>query len=287
MTSTEFREKFKLPFASFSNPTDWQDGVGFSVIEEGENGFASIYKIGFYVRDSGVNPVKDIWVSVSYGKKTDGGISLGTTEGNLKTPIDLDFHKEFSYNTETDKFYFESKEIDPKDILLKIQKVHKLPTLIVKGLLLRLRLSLWRKIIPGGIKSADNILVRILWLISGERVKNDIMGRRLFEKSDEKIKMIEFADSKTLNFFGYQAKRWSVVFYCASHLIGYYAILKFGVPHYFFSEVFKNNFLSLCYVVVTFAIIEHSVPQFLKFIIKFTPVLYGNVLFKRLSVKAD
>lgn len=286
MTSKDFLEKFNVPFPNFTNPVEWHDGIGFSVVENDENNhkFASLYKIGLRP-DSKEGPVKDLWVSVSYGEKTDGGIILGSTNKSLKKPIDLYFHEEFFYDSESDIFYFQGKEIKPKDILLKIQKVHKSPTFVIKGSVLRFRLLWWRKILPGIVKFLDAILIKILLLVSGERIKHDITSRSLFEKSNEEIQTVEFADSETIDFFGYAAKRWSVVFYCTMHLLGYFFVLKIGIKHGFFTHIFKNNFLALCYVVISFALTEYLLPELLKRVLKKTPSFYGKIIFKRLNVK--
>ncbi|NBV29739.1 hypothetical protein EBS02_12155, partial [bacterium] len=226
MNSSELKNKFNLPFSNLSDAIEWQDAIGFSVIEDYQNGFVSLYKIGFLDKKLEGSEQKDLWISVSYGKKIDEGVSLGTGGNSLDIPIDLDFHKEFSYSPTKDKFYYQHQEISAKEILLKIQRIHKLPTLALKGFRLRFRLRLWRKFIPFLIKSIDSVFIAILWLVSGEKIRNDIMGRRLFEKPNEKIKTVEFDDPKTMDFFGYKAKRWSVVFYCVLHLVCYFLFWK-------------------------------------------------------------
>jgi hypothetical protein len=286
MTTPELIDHFQLSsFGNFSEPIQWLDGVGFSVVENGTNDFASLYKVGFSKQTN--SSVKDLWVSVSYGKMTDGGISLGSAGEDLKTPIDLDFHNEFSFNEETQIFYYHRQQIIPRDILLKVQAAHKLPTQNFKGLPLRLKLWYWRKTLPGIVKLFDGLLISILWIISGEKIEKGSIYTRLIGRPEESIQEsnIKFKEPKTVEFFGYKAKRWSVVFYCLVHLILYSLVVYFLIRHGFLTRLFKNNFLSLCYVIVSFAIVEHLLPLVLKKAInKSVPQLYGRVAFKRLKI---
>ena len=57
-----------------------------------------------------------------------------------------------------------------------------------------------------------------------------------------------------MEFFGYKAKRWSVVFYCLLHLTIFSFFYWKSIEYVFVNEMLNNNFLALCYVVVSFAL---------------------------------
>lgn len=289
MTTEDLVKQFELPFSNFSEPIKWQDDVGFSTVQSYGDGYGSLYKFGVYKQNQ-EEDFKKLSISVSYGKETDGGISLGTGKRGIWDPIDLNFSNEFSYSESKEKFFYNKKEIKAKDILLYIEEVHKKPTKAVRGFFLRNKLWFWRKMLPTLIKFFDLILIIILYLISGEKIKNDILKRYFSEKykesNNQKIdEEIEFEKNKTMEFFGYHAKRWSVVFYCSLHLLIYFFFFYLQNNHYHLtSNIGKNNFLALCYVVVSFTITEALIPKTIKNVISKTPKIFAQVAFKSIEV---
>jgi len=130
--------------------------------------------------------LKKLSISVSYGKETDGGISLGTGKKGIWNPVDLNFSDEFYYSESQKKFFHYKKEIEAKNILLYIEEIHKKPTRLVKGFFIRTKLWFWRKMLPNLIKFFDLFLISILYLISGEKINNDIFKRYFSEKYNER-----------------------------------------------------------------------------------------------------
>jgi hypothetical protein len=226
MTTEDLIKQFGLPFENFSTPIKWEGDVGFTTIQSYGNGYVSLYKFGILKQDQ-EGDLKKISVSVSYGKETEGGISLSTGENGVWDPIDLNFPNEFFYSESRKCFLKDGKVISAKEMLFYVEKIHKKPTRLGKGFALRFRLWFWRKGLPFFIKFIDIILISVLLLISGEKIKNNDILKRYFhkrfnEKNDRKIENdFEFLDSGTMTFFGYTAKRWSVVFYCFMHLFIY------------------------------------------------------------------
>jgi hypothetical protein len=290
MTSEDLSKPFGLPFSNFSAPILWQDGLGFSTTEDYGDGYASLYKFGIYNQES-QGDLKKIWTSVSYGRKNQDGISLGTGKNGMRDPLDLDFHDEFFYDEKQKKFFHYGKEIEAKKILLDVEKTHKKPTKIIGGVFLRCRLWYWRLFVPGLIKVLDGILIFVLRLISGEKLQKDLWGR-LFsingnEQSNKPIpdKYNSFEDGKTMEFFGYKAKRWSVVFYCLIHIIAYVIYFYGKLRVNLLSNILGNNFLAICYVVVTFSISESLIPSMLKSaILKINPRFFSRAISKRIKV---
>ena len=289
MTTEDLIKQFELPFSDFSSPIKWEGDVGFSTTKNYADGYGSLYKFGVYKQDPN-NDLRNISISVSYGKETNGGISLGTGKKGIWDPLDLYFNDEFTYSESQKKFFHLGKEIQAKDILLHIEKIHKKPTKAVRGFFLRSKLWFWRKLLPSIVKIIDILLISILYLISGEKIKGDILKRyfseRFDERSNQKInKEIEFEKGKIIDFFGYEAKRWSVIFYCSFHLGIYYIFFYLKNNHYnLVSDIGKNSFLVVCYVVVSFAITESLIPKIIKTIISKTPKIFTGIAFKTLKV---
>lgn len=275
---------------NFSQPIKWDDGTGFSVIEKYRDGNASLYKIGFgKAQEDSSSSLKSLWVSVSYGQDIPGGISMRSSQ-KIQDPIDLVFRDEFFYDTNTLKCYEGKKVISPNDLLSEIENKHKLPTKItISGLRIRSKLWFWRVALPKFIQLCDLIIILILRIISGERTKDDIWKRLLWRKDEDARKSnidIEFENSKTMEFFGYKAKRWSVVFYCTLHLTIYLVFFCLFQAHYYVaSKIGSNSFIILCYVVVSFAITESLIPKILKFLIETTiPSIFRKISFRIIKI---
>lgn len=286
-------------YKDFSAPIEWTDSIGFSFIKKYNDDFASIYKIGVSLRDIEKDyPLKKLWVTVGYGKETEVGISLSSRGDSLSSPIDLEFTDEFYFDAANSKFLQSGEEVSLNDLLATVEVAHLRPTQKMGGIYLRTKLWFWRKCLPGIITAIDWVLIKLLWLISGEKI-SDSIWRRLFGKWDERVaqgitsKSAEFEESRTIDFFGYKAKRWSVVFYCTVHLLVYTAIyfcnsscdfiqstvLDFG------KHIAGNNLIAVSYVVVSFAATESLIPEFLKMLIKkITPKTMGAISSKRVKV---
>ena len=282
-------KQFELPFNDFSDPILWNDGIGFSVTQSHTDNYESLYKFGIFEEDP-KRKLKKLYISVSYGKKTDAGIALGTGKRGIWDPIDLDFHNEFFYDEDNNLIFFENEEIAGKDLLIFIEKLHKKPTKLVPGIPIRMKLWFWRKVLPFFIKIVDIILIKILWIISGEKFPKDIIHRyfdgQRIEETTQKIPELEIVKGKTMNFFGYEAKRWAVVFYCSFHLIIYVLLLYTqNYNNLLAHKIGSNNFLSLCYVVVSFTITESLIPKMIKNFIKKTPKIFTTVAFKTIKVR--
>jgi hypothetical protein len=298
MTSEELIKQFDLPSKKFPEPIKWQDGIGFSILKDRQGGYASLYKIGLNERTGGEERLlKNLWITATYGKKSDGGITIGSGDKGLMSPIDLEFHDQFFYNSQTKNFFHFCEEISPSKILENLEKVHLRPTRSIVGLPLRIRLFFWRKFLPGIIKIIDGFLIFLLELISGEKTKGEILKRFIEtwhgeNKANESIRQrnipsteTNFEKPQTMTFFGYTATRWSVVFYCILQL-GFYILnnLYWKIKNPTLSTLFTNTFLTLCYVVVSFAITESLVPKLLKRSIEKMPKIFTKVAFKRIKI---
>ena len=288
------QEAFDFSCNGFSSPIRWTDAVGISRVKELPHDHASLYKIGINDEELGKNSErKRLSISVSYGKKVLEGISIGS-EGGLSSPVDFDNRDEFLVDINSKTFFQKERKIEAETLLGILEERHMRPTKLGRGFLLRSYLWFWRALLPGLVKFVDLLLLGLLWIISGETLKKDSIGSRDLigrlvndwgtEKTKEGIKdKFEFTVATSIDFFGYPAKRWSVVFYCVAHLILFILFSLFSIHSPLLESIFKNNFSSLCYVVVSFAITEAGIPWLLKFLIGNTPRLYGHIAFMRIN----
>lgn len=301
MNSSDLIKKFGLPFNEFTNIIIWDAGdVGFSIFEDRDDGYASLYKIGI-APETGQNDTRKLWVTASYGKKTNGGLSIGVSD-NINRPVDLEFFDEFSFNSKLDKFFYFNKEIDPKNILIKLKRTHLRPTKLIIGLPLRIRLFFWRKFLPTTIKIIDKILSILLLIFTGETIKKDdrdVFNRLVnswHEENNKKpninlnrdkniFKKRGIDTPETWNFIGFTSTKWSVVFYSILNILFYILnSLFWEINNSIIKGIFNNGFLIVCYVAISFIIVESFIPNIIKILIEKIPKLYKSVIFRRLKV---
>ncbi|MFA5942485.1 MAG: hypothetical protein WC798_02320 [Candidatus Paceibacterota bacterium] len=288
LTADDFKKKFNLENISFPEPLAFSNAIGIGVKKVYPTGFASVYGVEIARHKPQPTSRKSLFAHVAYGKDTPEGVIL-MSDKKLSDPIDLNFDDEFSFDLQTDKFYYKDQEIRPEEIFTIIDKAHKKPSQPITGFPLRCKLWFWRKFLTGVIKYLDIFLIGLLWVISGERIKGGIW-RRIINIHSDKRYQIEgkdglFEEARTMEFFGYKAKRWSVVFYCVLHLTIFSIFFWKKVSYSFIDQVFSSNFLALCYVVVSFATTESLVPRLLKSAInELTPRMFSNISDKKLAI---
>ena len=291
----EFIKRFRLPQNNFSEATPFTDGFGFSTSkdrkQDGQD-FASLYK--FFIRDRVLNEEGDrkpITISVSYGNKnSDGSITLASSEiqRKLDWPIELISNDEFFFDISTNKFYYQNKEFDAFEILLKIESWHMKPTKPFSGGWLRLKLLFYRIFVTGVFKLTHSLLISILYLISGTKTTRSIWfiyDKQNKFKEDKDIKIESFATEK-INIFGYAASAWSVVVYSLLHLVfytGWYFLLNRGDFPYFLT-LFKNGFLTIVYVIPTLVFFERLIPQIFKKAIIYIGEMHMEVSSRKIPI---
>lgn len=271
---------------NFQGPIEYVNGDGFSFTEIHNPKYASNYGITTNLRKTKGDLI-GLYVTATYGIKTEEGLSLGNIEISLKNPVEITNHENYFFDTKENKFYKDTEETTLQTIFDEIIYQHNKPRMLFYGMWLRIKLLFWWHFLPKLITIIDWILLKLLWVISGETVKEDIISR-LWDREEREVekKDVEFIKGKVIEFFGYEAKRWSVVFYCLLHLI------IFIVYFYYFNHSFSlttrisaNNFLSLCYVVVSFSMVEFLIPKLIKDTIKkLTPKAYRIAAFSRVKV---
>lgn len=290
---SEFRDQFDLPFDGFLAPTDFIDGgFGFGVLKNRPNNYVSMFKVSIDQKKlEESEPIKPITITASYGRKTEDGVLLSSSNEKIKgilDPIDLISLDEFFYNTATREFFFKEpkQKYGAADILRYINELHEKPTKPVQGFALRVKLIFWHIVIAGLVKIFSNALAWLLYVSSGTTVSMNIWNRivfpdRIAENADVERK---FKEAERKEILGYKASPWVIVFFCSVHLVLYFLFLILGFRPGFLVAMFKNNFLTIIYVVISLSFVEVLLPKILKSIIKKADLLYRELSGRKIRI---
>lgn len=263
---------------------EWQDGKGFSWYVDYPGNRSSLYKLGIREEDQKKDAsIKTLWGSVVYGERTDGGLRH-LSRYEINEPIGLDFGKEFFFDQDSNQYYHNNKIIQPNQIFGIMEEAHMRPSKSLNGLWLRTQLR-WVFLLRYLINICDIFFRVVLWVISGARVIEDVNVRLVHVQMGREIP-IEFSESKEIEFFGFKTRRWPVVFYSGIHLIIYAAMYYFDFkkPGILLS-INSVPFLTLCYAIASFSLIEYLAPTLIKRIIKTNiPKIYWGVTTWRIKV---
>ncbi len=300
LNKISFRNKFKLPFSSFHEPIDYIDGTfGFSTMKEHSGDYASLFKITIPKTElDHTEPLKQIYASVSYGKKTSDGIVLASSRERIKglfDRIDL-WSDDFFCNFETEEFFEKSKEtykpIDAHDILIKLEDLHEKPTKKLRGFPLRIKLFYFRIILAGFFKSIFYILAWIESLRSGQKFEifdNPIDFQNRVGISNPDINKPK--EEAPIDIFGYKVKPQVAFIYGFMHLFVYYIFFINNYKPQWIINIFSNIFLTVMYAVVSLGLMNFILPQLLKPFIMLIPsslkkmqFLYIRFLSKKINI---
>lgn len=267
----KFKANFELPSDGFSSPIDIQDiEVGFSVLKIREQeGFKSLFRVFIPNEDLTRNTsLKRVTVTASYGKESEGGIVIASSEfkRGLNWPIELISEGEFYYNPESDSLIYKDEPIKGLDLLKKVDGWHTKPTRFITGFILRTKLGFWRE----WISVFPIIFIWMLYLVSGDKVTRNLWERVAERRrsTDQSSQKPEKKESTKLNLFGYMASQWALTVYSLLHLMIFLLVRRWDIhiPE-IISEIFSNNFLTVLYVIITLGFIDDLLPKVLKYLI--------------------
>ncbi len=280
------RSKFDFDKYGFYSVTHYIDvKIGFGCKKKLNSGDTkNVSGIGFYIPNKTYNDTsstrKAFYIRATYGEELDGGIRM-RDEQNFNEPLDLEFRDEFFYDTNTEKLYKGNKEITGNGVLLEVYGKHIKTTKPIKGLYLRTKLRFWKIWFPWPLKFLSNVSHYLLFFISGDKytyeflfqeenlngqIISSIMAERIVKKKTEKESEKE---SKQIDFFGNKVPQWPIVFYSTLHLSFWFLIKYLGVGTDEIGIFFNNNFLLVLYVIVSFWVIETTLPYLLKKFVKY------------------
>jgi hypothetical protein len=242
------------------------------------NEYISLIKLA--VLEDGEPRRRKLFASVTYGM--DRGTSIGIRpHGDIKLddPVDLEF---------TDEFYYDPK-VTPAELLKEVYEKHIKPTRTLAGFLLRIRFWFWRYLLRDLIELLSKVSKIILFTISGMRYSYDAFfegtewADKYANQSGEGTENSKGGEEK-LNFLGYKAKKWPILFYCFLHLGAYILCTSINFKPHIIVVLLQNNFLTLVYVIVSISFVESVIPDGLKKLIRTLSRLSLKLTFKKIKV---
>ncbi|MGB7958030.1 MAG: hypothetical protein WCF77_04305 [Minisyncoccia bacterium] len=295
ISQKEFTNFFALPYLGYENPREFIDeNFGFSALKSYSNGYGSLLRIFITGKDIQARTYPfPLGVSISYGKKTDGGLSIPTEE-IPSNPISLECRDEFYYEPTKREFLSKRgflkklRQISPREIMEVIDNKHRKPTKKFLGLWLRVRIVFWHKLMKSFWEGISYLLGRVLYIMSGIKMTKDpwiriIWPERITTEAEEK-KKTSFTKEKTTNLFGYEAPVWAIMFYCCLHLVLYIMFFLYNYKPTLVTTIFKSAFLTVIYVVVSLKLVDTVLPWMLKGMIRGTDKLFYSAASHKIKI---
>lgn len=186
---------------------------------------------------------------------------------NSKMTVLLISKNEILFNPINRTFYYKkTKRIySTRDLVAHLQHVQfHIPILYRIEVLLFIRLKVRL------FKSISNLLECILYFISGEKVGHEYESRFfIIDSTKEYGGIVKPTPSVSLKIpiFGVDAPIWSIVSYCFVHLSGFIIFYLLKVKPLIIKAILDNNFVSICYLVVSFCLYQLLLPTLMKKII--------------------
>ena len=270
----KFKAHFKLPINGFLEPMDLKDTrIGFSVYKTGfADGFKSLFRV--YIQDDELDKVrsrKSIIVTASYGKESDNGIILSsnTFKRKLNWPVDFISEGEFFYDIDGDRLYYRNKEITGLDMLNQANNWHTKTTKPFEGAWIRFKLFWFHFILASFWKLLFKILAIFQYFVSGEKIKifHDLTKPQSYQYQTLNVKKSELID-----LWGYQVKPWIAGIYGFLHLTIYLIFYNYDYRPLWLVVLFKNNFLTFIYGVVSLGLTNTLLP------VIFQPINFKGLL---------
>ncbi|OHA03859.1 MAG: hypothetical protein A3J58_02380 [Candidatus Sungbacteria bacterium RIFCSPHIGHO2_02_FULL_52_23] len=292
-----FTKQFNFPWDGFTDPVNFSDSIGFFIFKADpkKEGFTSLFKI--YIKNNDLDnaaPLKSIIISASYGKSEKGGVVAASTAWKRGKfwPIDLISEGDFFYDVEKNKFYLDRNragEISGSRVLQIVDQWHIKPTKKFAGLWLRIKLLWFHMVLTSAFRFLFWLFAWLQYFISGESV-HIYAGEEEWQRHAES-KVLHVSKEKPINIFGYEVQQWIAVLYCMLYLIAYILFYRSSYRPSVLIGIFKNNFLTLAYVIFSLGLANTILPSLLKptktinqQLLKILQHRYGRYAFKQIKI---
>lgn len=284
----KFIGKFNLNKFGFTDVAPFSDGgIGFSARKsfKGNNIYKTQLSIFVYVESqvSKNSNRKPLIIHATYGEPTEGGIRIRSNP-KISDPIDLESRDSYFYDVETGEFYKKNKKTCAEKIIDEIYSKHIKSTQIVRGLWLNFKILFWKFFLRSLFSHTSKFFCWMLCIISGDKYsyepffEEETLNGKIIKSrfrppveitnQGEKVRE-NFEESSKIDFFNYKVRHWPIVFYSILHGIMYIIFMLKSYKPLIITAIFKNNFLTVIYVIVTLWFLETIVPKSFIFLIKF------------------
>lgn len=281
----------------FVDVVTYTSGFGFSCKKSApEDEGISLLKISIFPEDLGNQELsrKPLQVSITYGKSVEGGVQIRGRQG-LSEPLDLSFSG-FYYDFEEKQLYRDSEKIVGWQLVEDVYEMHVRRTRPILGLPLRVKTLLFRVVLKRFFCSTAMLLSWVNFLISGDKYEyryifsEEVLNGRVvssrFPNPAQPAATERYTEAPSIDIFGIKMKRRSAIVYALIHFIGYWlVVLLYGndMPPQI-SRIFKNGFLTVVYVLVSFWLIEVAAPFLLRRGIKSLSNISGRFEYAEIKV---
>ena len=254
---------------------------------------ASLFTI--YIKEEELNKdnnIKKIHVSATYGKIAETGGVYVRDNQKISSPIDLT-SEDYLYDINRNQIIFKDKELSAKELVDNIYNLHILPTKRFKGIGIRFKLYIWRKLFVQFFHCFSKAFHYLLYIITGDKYSYDPVFDRTIVNGITVSSSVEAMidrttpqerDGKKINFLGYDVDLWPIVFYSIFTLVMYLIFELKDIKPIFLVKILNNNFLLALYVVVSLWLIDVVTPLILKRLIKMNSKKSFSIKYKRLKI---
>jgi len=266
-----FAQAFDLERHGYSPPTFFEKGqFGFSTLKEpdfplkgvvvpDDGRLVTLIHVAIEEEDlASDKPKKPIYCRMQFVRERQGRFMVD--EAMLKQiknrPIDLISTDEYFYDTAAQIFFRGNTQIEARQFLDELYRIHKKAAMNLRGLRLRTSVRL-QNLSVSALEGTAKAWAYVHKLIYDEKVEYNPILIAFPEKTGTTSQTGEIKkEGKKLPFFGYDANVNLIVAYCVIHLAVYLYLFYFNLFPLILRQIFTNNFLTVLYVIVTLAILE-------------------------------
>jgi hypothetical protein len=264
-----FKTKFDLPKNGFMEPVNLIDAeVGFSVYKiRKQEGFKSLFRV--YIKNENLKSngnIKPITISASYGKEDKDGIVISSTgfKRKLNWPVELKSEDDFFWDIKTYDFLDKKGEtVSGIYILNEIDKLHTKSTKTISGFRIRTKIWYFQMLTPFLIKIIFDFISSLQYLISGKKIHIFSGIREPENQTGFSHDPMSIKRGQKIKIFEYEVEAWIAVLYCIAHLLFYSVFYLLNYWPSYLIIIFKNNFLTLTYGIVSLGIANAILPKLL------------------------
>lgn len=267
----------------------YNEGTGFSVkknLKKSDN--SNVSMLSFYIPNDlqEKDNKRSIFINAIYGEKSQYGVSVRSGKIELFNPTDLMSQGEYYYDAINNKILKGNKEITPIDFINEIYNDHIKLTKFLDGFWLRVKIIFFRVVVSYFFKFFSLIFRGLLYILTGDKYSyepvlkkevvngvitdhahKDLIGREdgVVTGAMHKVDSMEKNDkNKKFNFFGYETSYWIIRVY-AILILTFFILFEWkDWKPLIFIKIFSNNFLLICFIVLSLWFIEGVFPGIFK-----------------------